>query len=112
MASTSLADPNLPTAVAADQAGISGNQAQSRDPHAREGLTCDGQLDWSKLKISDPPVRPPYLWPRRGRRPTPHRTHGSNSQQYSIHTILRSYRGPPESLRSVPICELVAQNHH
>ena len=61
MASTSLADPNLPTAVAADQAGISGNQAQSRDPHAREGLTCDGQLDWSKLKISDPWVGPPYI---------------------------------------------------
>ena len=60
MASTSLADPNLPTAVAADQAGISGNQAQSRDPHVREGLTCDGQLDWSKLKISDPWVGPPY----------------------------------------------------
>ena len=61
MASTSLADPNLPTAVAADQAGISGNQAQSRDPHAREGLTCDGQLDWSKLKISPAPwVGPPY----------------------------------------------------
>ena len=61
MASTSLADPNLPTAVAADQAGISGNQAQSRHPHAWEYLACDPQLDWSQLKISNPPVHSPYI---------------------------------------------------
>ena len=43
MASTSLADPkpNLPIATAADQVGMSGNQAQSRDPHARDDLTRD-----------------------------------------------------------------------
>ena len=41
MASTSLADPNLPTAVAAGQVIMSGNQAQSRDPHARDDLKRD-----------------------------------------------------------------------
>ena len=41
MASTSLADPNLPTAVAAGQVIMSGNQAQSRDPHTRDNLKRD-----------------------------------------------------------------------
>ena len=41
MASTSLADPNLPTAVAADQVIMSGNQAQPRDPHTRDNLKRD-----------------------------------------------------------------------
>ena len=41
MASTSLADPNLPTAVAAVQVIMSGNQAQSRDPHTRDNLKRD-----------------------------------------------------------------------
>ena len=64
MASTSLADPNLPTAMAADQVIMSGNQAQSRDPHTRDNLKRDKNgfpTRKSRPSFCAPPcVRPSY----------------------------------------------------